>query len=641
MKSIALRTSYFLAALIVLFVSGCSPDRASRPLPTPAAHKNPIEHLLNQAKTQGFPQAEASLLQAVHILINQGQHQRARQILGTINIPSLPPQLKYQAILATVKLAFWEQNPEFAVSILTTDRMGLQSINHELTTEQLNQLSLLRARAWEMVGNFLSAARERIFLAPLLEPPGSQANQEQIWTDLTALPIETLEALSQTAVFPETKGWLELAWIYKAFKDDLDHQLDLLNGWKERFSQHPAAINLPQSLAVLSQLANQRPTRVAVLLPQHGRYLAPSRAIRNGFIAAHFASINEKKATSDEPITIKFYDSSNTDTFLNTYQSAVSDGAQLIIGPLQKENVNQLQLAGNLAVPTLALNYSSDPLLKTENLYQFGLSAEDEARQVAERAALLGYTNAAVIYPQGSWGDRVFSAFDEKWQTLQGQTLASAQLNPKIGYSNTIKHMLLIEESEQRYRELRRITGMNFEYTPRRRHDIDFIYVVATPKQARQIKPLLAFHYAQSLPVLASSQIFSGETNPELDRDLEGIQFCDIPWFLAEHSTAKAKLKAAWPDANPKFRRFNALGVDAYRLLSRLQLLIAVPDAKLYGATGSLRLDPNHHILRELTWYKMSGGINTPLPPLTANPTEQGSPHEVEKNTPFNSGNPS
>ncbi|HRE30628.1 MAG TPA: penicillin-binding protein activator, partial [Candidatus Berkiella sp.] len=64
------------------------------------------------------------------------------------------------------------------------------------------------------------------------------------------------------------------------------------------------------------------------------------------------------------------------------------------------------------------------------------------------------------------------------------------------------------------------------------RQDVDVIVMAAPPAQARQLKPLFDFYYAEDVPVLATSSIYSGSQNPRSDRDVNGVVFCDMPWLL-------------------------------------------------------------------------------------------------------------
>lgn len=597
-----------LIALMVMALLGC--DNARVKESAEAKPQDPIAILLERANSAPSPQAEQLTLKAVKLLRENNQPKEAQRLLDTLDPNELPSELKADFILETARLALLEQNLALAKSLLTTDHMQLLSIAPSLAQEKQTEISLLRSVVYEYSGEFFQAAQERIFVAPMLADEERLDNQEAIWQDLTAMPTEMLEVLSKNAAHRDTRGWFELGWLYKAYQDDLDNQIQQLNDWQTRYPNHPAAIEMPHALAILTQLLQQRPTKIAVLLPNKGRLLPAARAIRNGFMAAHYAAMKTRQSNNQDqsPLVIRFYDSADTKTFEKNYAQAISDGAELIIGPLQKKHVKQLQKRDTIEVPTIALNYGIPNWENPTNLYQFGLSAEDEARQAAERAWSREFENAGVLYPDGEWGQRVYDAFAEHWVSLEGSVLASAAYSKTNSISDAIKQMLLIEQSQNRYRELRRIIGFRPEYQPRRRQDIDFVFVFASPKQGRQIKPLFDFHYATDIPLIASSYIYEGEPNPDLDKDLNGIEFCDIPWVFGEASKAKLMLEEAWPDTDHRYHRLHALGVDAYRLHSRIQLLTAVEDAKFFGATGSLSLKADNTIHRALSWARFGGG---------------------------------
>ena len=80
--------------------------------------------------------------------------------------------------------------------------------------------------------------------------------------------------------------------------------------------------------------------------------------------------------------------------------------------------------------------------------------------------------------------------------------------------------------------DLRRIIRQPFEFDPRRRQDIDFIFLLANPSQARGIKPTLAFFFAEDLPVYSTSHMNDNSESRIDYLDLAGIRFCDIPWKL-------------------------------------------------------------------------------------------------------------
>ena len=76
-------------------------------------------------------------------------------------------------------------------------------------------------------------------------------------------------------------------------------------------------------------------------------------------------------------------------------------------------------------------------------------------------------------------------------------------------------------------------------------------------------------------------------------------------------------MRKAWPKADHRYFRLNAMGVDAYRLQSRLQLLTQIPDAGLFGATGNLSIGIDNQVHRELSWAVMKNGRPQLLPKIT------------------------
>ncbi len=615
--------SSFLHKLIIvstltLALGGCA-SPGSTP-PTTAESRDPLataQALIIKARSMSSPQAEELLIDASNQLIDQGKLEQAKSLLLGIDPTTLPAAIQADRVLALSHIAIDEQRLTEAAELLTTDNYGLLTISTSLDTDRLNKISLLRAQVWEAQDNFMPAARERIFVSPMLEAADDRkANHDQIWQDLIQLPVETLDSLTHTIAIPEIQGWLELAWIYKGQQDDMDAQLKAIHSWQQRFAGHPAATELPESVRMLTELSSNKPQRIALLLPLQGKYRQSALAVQTGFLTAHFAMLHKLEAGSPIP-EVTIYDTSDSSRFLETYQQAVREGADAIVGPLQKENVHQLSATPQvLPVTTIALN--TDETTATgevpDNLFQFGLTPEEDAGEVAKQAMRDQMLRAAVLYQLSPWGERALAAFRDNWTGETSQLNATGSFDSAQSLASAIKRMLLVDQSEARAQQLKRIIGRTMEFQPRRRQDIDFIYLVATPEQGRLIKPLLNFYFAENLPVYSGSQIYAGDSNPEKDRDLDGILFCDIPWMLEKPDSMKKRMLDAWPKSNPRFFRLNALGVDAYRLQARIQLLKQVPGAGLFGATGNLTVGEQNRIQRGLDWASFKNGQVSLLP---------------------------
>jgi len=364
----------------------------------------------------------------------------------------------------------------------------------------------------------------------------------------------------------------------------------------------------------MTSIANSRegepPEQIALLLPLKGRYASQASAIRNGFFAAYY----DAKPRLSNPPRIKVYDTANGD-IQQVYDQAVNDGAKFVVGPLTKADVTVLAHHRNLPVPTLALN-NLDSNSFTRNLYQFGLSPADEAQQVAQRIFSEGKKRIGIIAANDALNQRIANAFEQQWQTLSGVVTKRINYASQKTLANEIKSFLNVDEAYANKSALQRILGEKVHFTPRRREDIDAIFIAAQPNDARQIRPMLSYYYAQNLPVYATSQVYSGQPNPRRDRDLDGVQFCDSPWNLTpDHMEPQAlnqirtNLISLWPKSFSQHSKLYAFGVDAYDMIPYLNQM---NYAKLNAATGALYLRRDQSVARELKWARMVNGMATP-----------------------------
>jgi outer membrane PBP1 activator LpoA protein len=287
---------------------------------------------------------------------------------------------------------------------------------------------------------------------------------------------------------------------------------------------------------------------------------------------------------------------------------------QLVIGPLEKPLVKQLAARAQLPLPTLALNYSDSNQVGPPQLFQFGLAAEDEAREVSRRARADGLHSAAAMIPKGEWGDRVLNAFRQDWEANGGTLVAAERVDQPVQLAQQIADMLNVRNASS---GVQNSTGAQAS----RRQDIDFIFLAATPQQAQQIKPTLNFQYAGDLPVYATSHVFSASGDQAQYNDMTGIRFCETPWLLDTSNPLRQQVTRQWPQANGSMGRLYAMGVDAYTLASRLGQLKALPDSRVDGLSGNLGMSTNQRIERQLPWAQFVGGQVQRLPEtLPSNP---------------------
>lgn len=532
---------------------------------------------------------------------------QARETLGDVEIQKNNPHQIFLYRLAEAHLALAERRPD---DIFTYLKQSPPRKTKKLYQAEYHKL---RADTFTMQGNRLETARELVLREKYLTDETIIANgQRAIWDALATMSPRALQQL-RTAPPPDTlSGWMHLIQIAKSFQLDPVKLKSELQRWRKYYPAHPVKDQILTGLSSRSIDDVTHPSRIALLLPLSSKFATAAEAVRDGFLAAYYSTSGHKVES------IKIYDvGDDPAAVIGVYDQAISDGAQFVVGPLDKEAVTKLMNEEPLPVPTLALNYAVENNDSPKNLYQFGLSPEEEARQVAERTWLDGYVNAAAIIPAGPWGERVYHAFKERWELMGGQIVATQNYDPsKSDFSVALRTLLDIDDSQSRYRKVAADIKKPLKYTPRRRKDVDFIFLAAFPNQARAIRPQLKFFHASDVPVYATSHIFTGNLNQEKDRDMDDMIFGDMPWVLAEttaHRSLRTDIESQISSAGNSFQRLYALGIDAFSILGALRPLRNYSYERYDGETGSLSVDEQQRVRRQLTWVKFRSGQPTSL----------------------------
>lgn len=562
--------------------------------------------LAELAKTMPTPNRQNYQLRVISLLLQGNYIQQADQIVNETNVTGLDSQFYVRKTMLAAQVALAKHLPEQAITSLNSVIYEIQSV--DLT--QQREFHRMRIDAYTTLNNFVGAAQARVALEPILtDATEILENQETLLRDLQQLDANQLASLRDDANSDVLRGWLSLAYIAKISADEQQAQQQI-SEWQQNFTVHPVQSSIIETLLAKQPQALGRPTQIAVILPMSGRFAKAARAIRNGFLAAYYA-----KQPGDQPRpTLTFYDEgTNPDNIESVYQQAIDDGVDFVVGPLNKRAVAKLATYPDLQGAVLTLNYGAITESTPGNFFQMSLSPEQEARHVAEHAWLDGHTNSAAIYPKTSWGKRVFNAFRDRWEELGGTIVEHQTYDiKKNDYAIPIKRLLNIDESESRHSELRKILRRKIIYEPRRRKDIDFIFMAAFSRQGRLIRPQLKFHRASDIPVYATSHVFSGALKPDMDRDINGVQFSDMPWTLItdpEVSQLKQQISNAWPKSAKRYIRLYALGIDAYSVIPELNRLRRNRFASFQGETGVLYLDIDNRLQRRLLWAQFTRGV--------------------------------
>jgi len=559
-----------------------------------------FEQVLRDAKASTGVDALNLQILAADMARKQKYPTRAQEILDDLNFSQMPQIQQIYFSLVEADLALDRKQPKLAIKALSKPviaQISSMPINAQV------RMHLSKAKAWQETDNTIAAIKERVFVGPLLNDEQIFDNNNQIWKLLAGLPTIKLRYTGDNVL----DAWQDLVSAFNNAETVRQQQIVLKN-WQIKNPKHPANQALPEPLAKLPVFENTKVKKIALVLPKSGNTNTTSAAnsIKHGFMAAHNAAMNN----GSEQIEIVEYDSADLDEGItNFYRNLEAEGVQVVVGPLSKSKVNLLAGRSVLPINTLALNYADNTDKKPPaNMFQFGLAAEDEVREVVLKAKEEGYKRAIAIVPKNNWGDKMLNEFRTQWRASGGLFLGYEQFDIPANLSSQIEHLLQIKRSEKRIADLEKVLGKKtFKAKPTRRQDVDFIFVVANPKQAQQIKPTLNYHYAADLPVYATSSVYNGEFNEAQYNDMRDIMFCDAPSILKTNTKLRQRVEPYWLDAKGTTARLHSMGADAYHLALSLEHFQEAGRGQFDGLSGNLQLGDFGRISRRLTWAQFTG----------------------------------
>ena len=593
-----------LFILLSIFLAACStaPQKATTPTQQPVrtTETTTPDSFIRKAQKSSSPEREALLLQAISMLLDQGETTRTRIILSLIDENNLTRKASTDYALAKAALAINANQGTLARQWLTDIRQPLPDNNQNI------QLNLMMAQALELEGEYNQAISYWGNSLRFMKPPQRTTIFPPLWQSLLNIETDTLINISQNNSNRELQPWVELAIIYRT-PTQIDTQLTDIQSWQKRWQYNTASNNLPQTIINLQNTPAYHPGKIALLLPLSGPLSKAGTAVRNGFMTAYYSSITDHQNSPE----LQIYDTNGKNAAELAYQ-AENEGADLIVGPLGRDAAELSILERKVSVPQLILNQTTLTSGISDKTYEFGLSSENEARLAAIRAYSDGHRNALTITPDSDWGRRVANSFKDEWQKLGGDILQQKAYTGKGDYNTAASALLLIDESNQRAKNLRRIIGINFDHTPRRRQDADMIFIAASPAQGRQLKPSLDFYFAYNMPIYTTSNIYSGTPDSDKDRDLNDVRFPLMPWITNSNDRQKSEIVRNWPESN-QLAPLYALGIDAWRLFPRLEQLSRSPGAQMFGSTGIISIDEQGEVTRTLDWQYFRNGKPVPL----------------------------
>ncbi len=554
--------------------------------------------LLREADRARSPATAAGLrLNAAEALLLQSNAAAALNLLETLRDSALPEEQRedYHRALAGVYLA----TGRYAAAELEMSRVTRLAGPDYLTLGNIcEQLSRYRCAADAYIQASIDIGYGDDALPPDLH--------NRIWRALS-------RAQQGPAAF--THRYHHAWWLLQQeYRDagSITGQIAAWQRWQSRYPSHPARLDPPDALR---RLQDYQVPQVALLLPLSGNLAAAGRAVRDGMIAAYLS-----EQASEKP-RISIYDSAG-EGLARTWERALAGGADVVVGPLLKGQVEQFaELTQYSAIPRLVLNYLDTaparrqppaplgdaptstlpeplPVATTGNsLFQIGIAIEDEAVSLANHVLAAGHEKLLVVHSQDRWARRALQALRAQWP----YPLTEAAFVDIKGLTGAVGEAMQVAASETRKNEIANILGEPLEFLPRARGDLDGIIALTTQVEAEALVPALRFHFADELPVYATSQVTRGDNTARL----AGFQLTEMPVFAAPNASHAALTNSFELDQNP-YAELYALGFDAYRLATWLPILDAGTPVGVAAATGYLWLEPDGAFRRNLGMSKIS-----------------------------------
>ena len=658
-----------LAGLILAACSGQGPQTSTVNIQGPATASS--AYYLQQAQQSSDDSKTDWQLLAIRALLKEGKYPEATQQLS-----QLPQQLsktqQQELLLLQAQLQLSKQQPKEAQSYLG-----------QVKTSALSQDQLARYYGLQIASAqgrpSLSLLRNYIAQEPLLKGPDHQSNIDATWQALTQMPPQEVNNLVINADENVLQGWLDLLATWRANAQDAEMLKSAIKDWQTRYPQNPAAKTLPTQLSQMQNYTKASTSTIALLLPLNGQAQVFANAIQKGFndakngllaaapqpaaaqptatdASATPASANPDAVVSPsaapisapesqpadaapqqpaaaQPATaepasnaqIKVYDTSSQ-PIQQVMQQAQQDGATIVVGPLLKNDVEQV---ANSQTPlnVLALN-EPEKIQNHPNICYFALSPEDEARDAAHHIWDQGKRQPLLLVPRSGLGDRVTNAFAQEWQSLGGSTVmqqrfgSTAELKQGINSGAGISLSGTPVNAAPAEPQGVSIAGVTIPAPQQSTPDVaasgsggavDAVYIVSTQSELQLIKPMIAMRTGSrsNIALYASSRSAQAGAGPDFRLEMDGLQFSDIPLLSG---TNPGLMQQASKSFNNDYSlvRLYAMGIDAWTLANHFNQMRQTPGFTLDGNTGKLSASTDCVINRKLTWNQYRRGEIAP-----------------------------
>ncbi len=146
-------------------------------------------------------------------------------------------------------------------------------------------------------------------------------------------------------------------------------------------------------------IAQKKFLNIVLMLPLSGKHYKIGKSLLNSAQLAVGKKNNKK-------IIFTIIDTGDEEQLLSRLYNILEDDIDLIIGPVFSSKVNQIsEITKNTNIPTIALSNNSK--IQDDGLYVFGLTLEDEIKELLNYSIKRNLKRYAVLVPRNEFGSRV------------------------------------------------------------------------------------------------------------------------------------------------------------------------------------------------------------------------------------------
>ncbi|RQW62959.1 penicillin-binding protein activator [Vibrio viridaestus] len=548
-------------------------------------------YLVKADSSQGSLQNDW-LIMALKAAVQKGDDAQANLLLMRLSKASLSDSQNAEWQLAKAHLLMLRDQYETALKQFNFKPWWKLSDSQWLAFYQT------KAQIHTQLGNWYDSAKALVHAYDLSPRDEKATLANQIWASLNHYSADEITELELDPNNEVLDGWVQLAIYVKTLNGSLSQLKNTLTKWLDENPNHPAAVYQPEAIASILSLKVSVPQHTALLLPISGKFSQQAQLIRDGFM---FSMMNDDSRDPNATLTIIDTNGKSLDAIADQIDNSNID---FVVGPLIKENIvalKDIEKKRGRSLPMLALNIP-DQIDPSSDTCYFALSPEQEASQAAKHLFREGFRYPLILVPNGSFGQRVSSAFDQEWSKYSKHKVSVANFGDNKQLQKDINTVFGLTSSQQNIAQMQSILGLKMESQPRSRRDIDAVYIVANSSELTLIKPFIevAINPDTTPPKLFSSS--RSNTGKKLYEDLSGVAYSDIPLLIEPNADIAKQLNALWPKESFPEKRLKAMGMDAYQLLKELPQMKAVKGYQSDGETGKLSIDDKCVVQRELSW---------------------------------------